>query len=113
MSEQNQPIGDNSLIKSILSTRISETPTKKVDEVEIPADKKEKQRQISARWGIRLYDKLQTLGAMVVYDKLNGPKDYIEKRDELLEKVYDGKITEKEREKLNFFLRLLYQLQTA
>jgi len=106
-----QSIGDNSLIKTLLATRIAETPTKKVDEVEIPEpeiieaehieilkkteapepqpvdyteydeepakiqkdiplsaekpnlpaeiseDKKAKQRKISSRWGVRLYDK--------------------------------------------------------
>ena len=149
-----QSIGDNSLIKTLLATRIAETPTKKVDEVEIPEpeiieaehieilkkteapepqpvdyteydeepakiqkdiplsaekpnlpaeiseDKKAKQRKISSRWGVRLYDKFQALGAMVVYDKLNGPNDYVNRRDELMEKVYDGKISEKEREEL-------------
>ena len=150
-----QPIGDNTLIKSILSARIAETPKKKVEEVEIPEpvlkelpvtnthqpelpepppldyteyeetpariqkpdafseetpeptsdipdDRKAKQRQISARWGVRLYDKLQALGAMLVYDRLNGPETYIKRRDELLEKVYDASITDEEREELNF-----------
>jgi len=147
-----QSIGDNSLIKSILATRISETPTRKVEEVEIPKparefaeaevietlsptpeppkvdyaeydeepariqkeipftendqaqilpnaapERKEKQRQISARWGVRLYDKLQALGSMFAYERLNEPKTLIQKRDVLLEKVYDGSIDEDER----------------
>ena len=147
-----QSIGDNSLIKSILATRISETPTRKVEEVEIPEparefakaevvetiqpppeppkvdyteydeepariqkdqplfenedapilpnpapERKEKQRQVSSRWGVRLYDKLQALGSMFAYERLNEPSALIRKRDELLEKVYDGTIEEDER----------------
>ena len=145
-------IGDNSLINSILATRIEETPTKQVAEVELPEpepkvvidqlieNEKPKQvdyseyeaepakvqvkgdaetktgkpieipetspervaqrNKVTSKWGVRLYDKLQGLMSMFAYDRLNMPEVFIARRNELLKKVYDGKITDKEREEL-------------
>jgi hypothetical protein len=147
-----QAIGDNSLINTILASKISETPTKKVEEVELPEplaeevveikkevpkplpeidytefeeapaavqlkeeegdfislpspeqenpEHKTRQRKITARWSVRLYDKLQGLLAMYAYDRLNTPQNYITRKNELLLKVYDGKISEEERAEL-------------
>jgi len=156
-------IGDNSLIHSLLTTRIAETPTQKVPEVESPElesseieqefieeikkeepkpidyteyeeepanviekpenismeastteesekaltpviendlERQNQRRKITAKWGVRLYDKFQGLAGLFAYDKLNTPEDYVNRKNQLLKKVYDGTIKEKEREEL-------------
>ena len=144
-----KPIGDNSLINTILATKIAETPTKKVEEVETPEpiveeakvieekptpeidyteyeeepspnleaedlvepeenlelieaspERKEKRRNITAKWSVKLYDKLQGLLAKFTYDRLNTPQDIVARRNQLFKKVYEGKISEKETEEL-------------
>jgi len=59
-----------------------------------------RRRAMTAKWGVRLYDKMQGLISVFTYDKLNTPQANLARRTELLEKVYSAKLEETEREEL-------------
>jgi len=63
-------------------------------------ERKARRRAMTAKWGVRLYDKMQGLISVFTYDKLNTPETDFTRRTVLLEKVYSSKLAEKEREEL-------------
>ena len=63
-------------------------------------ERKARRRAMTAKWGVRLYDKMQGLVSVFTYDKLNTPETDFARRTDLLEKVYSAKLAEKEREEL-------------
>jgi hypothetical protein len=63
-------------------------------------ERKARRRAMTAKWGIRMYDKMQGLISVFTYDKLNTPQTDFTRRTELMEKVYSAKLAEKEREEL-------------
>lgn len=78
------------------SDMLIETPETDPEETERTL----RRRAMTAKWGVRLYDKLQGLFSLFTYDRLNVPQKQFDRRAELNEKVYRGALSEKEREEL-------------
>ena len=75
------------------------TPANAEDDPE-EAERVARRRAMTAKWGVRLYDKFQGLLSIFTYDRLNTPKANFARRTELMEKAYSGKMKEHEGEEL-------------
>lgn len=59
-------------------------------------EKKERRKQISSKWIIRIYNRLQELGSTVLYDKVNQPQAVLARKHEMEQKIMTGKSLDEE-----------------
>jgi hypothetical protein len=71
-------------------------PLAQSSDIDLNREIRLKKQAITAEHGFNLYNRVQSLGSIVLYDKINKPERIISQRDRIMEKVYAGEKLEQD-----------------